>query len=239
MAVTRRRRSGGLSRRQFYVFIVLTALGIGLLLLAQAPGWRRLAVSDRPLPTGEITAALPAGAQSGDRLIVPLMSVAPAYAVGYNLGGEARLGLVLWNRATSSYYLDKSWSAADGFGGSWRVESLDFLGLGPAAPFIVRTTLTDGGRRLVCLATSREIDLAAAKITSADGGVRPACFDETAFRWLDIDGNNLFDIVLEPPDDGREVYVWDGALFDYSPTLSWGLKVSRELFPEPGVAPSP
>jgi len=201
---------------------------------------------------------LPAGTLTSEASISLLPDVErPAYAVGYSLGSQSGVALVVWDQARRRYAVVSNRLFASGVSGSSaQPPKLTVESLGREKPWIiiVRSPISDSSEGLF-FALRQGNDLKFVTMTDSSGAERPAFFvtgqlsgaagsGTAAFELQDINNDGLSEAVitsrsLNVGDSGSgwstsvDVYRWRDGGFAYDRELSRILTSASDMFPEP------
>ncbi len=180
----------------------------------------------------------------------------PAYAVGYSLGSQSGVALVVWDDARQRYVTvaNRLFTGGDGRGATARPPKLNVESLGKDQPWIIviRSPLGDSSDG-VFFALRAGNDLEFVTLRDSEGRERPAFFmtgqlsgnaGAATMELQDINGDGLAEVMLrttyfETGDLGAgrvmsvDVYGWHDGGFAYDSELSRVLTATSGMFPEP------
>lgn len=204
---------------------------------------------------------LPAGTLIDENSVALLPdSERPAYAVGYSLGSQSGVALVIWDSARQRYVTATNRLFANGVSGSAaKPPALAIESLGKDQPWIIVVRSAVGERADGVFFAVREAnDLSFVSMQDSQGQTRPAFFlsgplpanggsgvaGMAAFELQDINGDGLSEAMattrsFQADDSGAglatsvDIYLWRDAGFVYDSELSRILTKASGIFPEP------
>jgi len=202
---------------------------------------------------------LTAGSQTAEDSIALLPDVGrPAYAVGYSLGSQSGVALVVWDQARQRYVtVANELIAKDVSGVAAQPPKLSVESLGKEKPWIiiVRAAISEKFEGVFfALRQGNDIVFPVMMIDSS-GQERPAYFEigqlppdkgsgTSGFQFQDINGDGVAEAVVTARSfaggssgtslsTSVDVYVWRNGGFIYDGELSRVLTKASGMFPEP------
>lgn len=201
---------------------------------------------------------LPAGAATAAESVVELPDATrPAYAVGYTLGRNVDIALIVWDSAVSRYVLaaDRNFGTVkEGITPQIPSLSLRSLGAGASPAIMVRSQAADASTGVFFMARNGSA-LDYVQMRDGLGEIGPAFFvdgklpseDNGTTVWQDESALVFEDIDMDGKDEAIEtvrtygakkavsvsVYVWRDGLLDFDKDLSKAMTTDAEIFVTP------